>query len=172
MKFHSIIAEKKYKLVIELHKTKKCLISDAYSLQELMQKSMMDLSVDMDALAYDVSVEDNREHSAKVEIEHTGYEDSLNTEIYDGDIFDWANHSRGVVNIIKGQWCFSNLSGDFSIHGYCKDGKVVGNTFTHSRLFEHEDLVTNINKEESANDFFEMILERKNNENASSDVQN
>jgi len=74
-------------------------------------------------------------------LQFTNYSDNNNIEIYEGDIFQWAKDSYGIVSIVKGQWVFSNNNGYFSVNGYCKDGVVVGNFYTDIDLLNHQDLV-------------------------------
>lgn len=50
---------KKFKLVVELAESKECLISESYTLRELIKKPLRDLSVDLQAITYDVSNELN-----------------------------------------------------------------------------------------------------------------
>lgn len=77
-------------------------------------------------------------------VQSTNFEDSQKQEIFDGDIFDWGNSSRGIVTKKKGHWVIENLHGDFSVFGYKEDGKVVGNIFENEELLGHTDLVKNI----------------------------
>lgn len=77
-------------------------------------------------------------------VESSSFEDSQKQEIFNGDIFDWGNSSRGIVTIKKGQWVIENNNGDFSVFGYKGDGKVVGNIIENEELLEHEDLKNNL----------------------------
>lgn len=73
--------------------------------------------------------------------ESTEFSDSKFNQIYENDIFDWASHSRGIVQLINGQWSILNRNGVFPVCGYCFDGVVVGNTLSNKDLLNHIDLV-------------------------------
>lgn len=51
-----------------------------------------------------------------------------------------ALSSRGIVTLKKGQWVIENLQGDFTLFGYCKDGRVVGNIFDNEELLKHTEI--------------------------------
>jgi hypothetical protein len=131
-------ASKKFKVVIEIIQSKECLMTDAFTLRELIKKPLDDMSSELQGLAFDEENDELRGYVVKGEIQYTQHDDVSSIEIYEDDIFDWTNDSRSIVKIVKGQWVFSNENGNFSVHGYCKDGKVVGNSSTHPELLKHE----------------------------------
>jgi uncharacterized phage protein (TIGR01671 family) len=77
-------------------------------------------------------------------LQFTNFSDKNNKDIYQNDIVRWGAHSIGIVKVVKGQWVFSNKNGDFSVFGYCKDAKIVGNSLTNLELIKPTDISSDI----------------------------